>query len=58
MGDKMGDKTYQNPSKHQKINKEGIKPDFEVDLTKDSEGYYETGFEKDTQILKAIEILK
>lgn len=43
---------------HNEINKVGIKPDVEVDLTKNEEGYYETGMDKDAQILKAIEILK
>lgn len=42
---------------HNKINKIGIIPDVEVDLTKDAEGYYETGFDKDAQILKAVEVL-
>ena len=56
-GIKITTEEYFTPN-HNKINKEGIKPDVEVDLTKDSEGYYETGFEKDAQILKAIEILK
>lgn len=56
-GIKITTEEYYTPN-HNKINKEGIKPDVEVDLTKDSEGYYETGFEKDAQILKAIEILK
>ena len=40
-----------------KINKEGIKPDVEVNLTKDANGYYETKIDKDAQILKAKEIL-
>ncbi len=43
---------------HNKIHKVGIKPDIEVDLTKDSQGYYETSIEKDAQIQKAIEELK
>lgn len=43
---------------HNEINNVGIEPDVEVDLTKDEDGYYETGFDKDAQILKAIEILK
>lgn len=43
---------------HNKIHKVGIKPDIEVDLTKDSQGYYETSMEKDAQIQKAIEELK
>lgn len=43
---------------HNKIHKVGIKPDVEVDLTKDEQGYYETSMEKDAQIQKAIEELK
>lgn len=56
-GIKITTEEYFTPN-HNKINKEGIKPDVEVNLTKDAEGYYETGFDKDAQILKAIEILK
>ena len=43
---------------HNKINKLGITPDYEVDLTKDENGNYETGEEKDAQLLKAIEVLE
>lgn len=43
---------------HNKIHKVGINPDVEVDLTKDSQGNYETSMEKDAQIQKAIEELK
>lgn len=43
--------------KHDKINKIGISPDVEVDLTIDENGYYETSMDKDAQLLKAIEIL-
>ena len=43
---------------HNKINKIGITPDYEVDLTKDENGNYETGEQKDAQLLKAIEVLK
>ena len=43
---------------HNKIHKVGIKPDIEVDLTKNEQGYYETSMEKDAQIQKAIEELK
>ena len=43
--------------KHDKINKIGIAPDVEVDLTIDENGYYETSMDKDAQLLKAIEIL-
>ena len=42
---------------HNKINKIGITPDYEVDLTQDSEGNYELGEEKDAQLLKAIEVM-
>ena len=56
-GIKITTEEYYTPN-HNKINKEGIKPDVEVNLTKDAEGYYETGVDKDAQILKAIEILR
>lgn len=56
-GLKITTEEYYTPN-HNKINKEGIKPDIEVDLTKDAEGYYETGIDKDAQIKKALEILK
>ena len=56
-GLKITTEEYYTPN-HKKINKEGIKPDVEVDLTKDANGYYETGIDKDAQLLKAIEILK
>lgn len=42
---------------HNKIQKTGITPDVEVDLTKDAGGNYETG-DKDAQLLKAIEVIK
>lgn len=48
---------YYTPN-HNKINKVGITPDVEVQLTKDANGYYETSADKDAQLLKAIEILK
>ena len=48
---------YYTPN-HNKINKVGITPDVEVQLTKDENGYYETSADKDAQLLKAIEILK
>lgn len=44
--------------KHNKIHKVGIKPDIEVDLTKDAEGYYETSEDKDAQLQRAIQELK
>lgn len=56
-GLKITTEEYYTPN-HNRINKEGIKPDVEVDLTKDADGYYETDIEKDVQIKKAIEILK
>lgn len=55
-GIKITTEEYYTPN-HNKINKEGIKPDIEVDLTKDAEGYYETDIDKDAQILKAREII-
>ena len=48
---------YYTPN-HNKINKEGITPDVEVDLTKNAEGKYETEFDKDAQVKKAIETIK
>ena len=42
---------------HNEINAKGIKPDEEIELTRDSEGYYETSEDKDAQLLKAIEII-
>lgn len=56
-GLKITTEEYYTPN-HNKINKEGIKPDVEIDLTKDEDGYYETTIDKDAQLLKAIEILK
>ena len=41
---------------HTSINKVGIEPDVEVDLTKDSNGRYETSKDNDAQLLKAIEM--
>ncbi len=55
-GLKITTEEYFTPN-HNKINKEGIKPDVEVNLTKDANGYYETKIDKDAQILKAKEIL-
>ncbi|MGN1300637.1 MAG: S41 family peptidase [Clostridia bacterium] len=55
-GLKITTEEYFTPN-HNKINKEGIKPDVEVNLTKDANGYYETEIDKDAQILKAKEIL-
>lgn len=56
-GLKITTEEYFTPN-HNKINKIGIKPDIEIDLTKDANGYYETGEDKDAQLLKAIETLK
>lgn len=56
-GLKITTEEYYTPN-HNKINKEGIKPDVEIGLTKDEDGYYETTMDKDAQLLKAIEILK
>lgn len=56
-GLKITTEEYFTPN-HNKINKIGIKPDIEIDLTKDVNGYYETGEDKDAQLLKAIETLK
>ena len=44
--------------KHTQINLVGIKPDIEVELTKDEYGIYQTDKENDKQLLKAIEVLK
>lgn len=55
-GLKVTTEEYYTPN-HNKINKEGIKPDVEINLTKDEDGYYETDIDKDAQILKAKEIL-
>lgn len=55
-GLKVTTEEYYTPN-HNKINKEGIKPDVEINLTKDEDGYYETAIDKDAQILKAKEIL-
>ena len=55
-GLKVTTEEYYTPN-HNKINKEGIKPDVEINLTKDADGYYETAIDKDAQILKAKEIL-
>ncbi len=41
---------------HTSINKVGIEPDVEVDLTKDSNGRYETSKDNDAQLLKATEM--
>ena len=56
-GLKITTEEYYTPN-HNKINKEGITPDVEVDLTKNAEGKYETEFDKDAQVQKAIETIK
>ena len=56
-GLKITTEEYYTPN-HNKINKEGITSDVEVDLTKNSEGKYETEFDKDAQVQKAIETVK
>lgn len=56
-GLKITTEEYYTPN-HNKINKEGITPDVEVDLTKNSEEKYETEFDKDAQVKKAIETIK
>lgn len=56
-GLKITTEEYYTPN-HNKINKEGITPDVEVDLTKNSEGKYETEFDKDAQVQKALEMVK
>ena len=56
-GLKITTEEYYTPN-HNKINKEGITPDVKVDLTKNSEGKYETEFDKDAQVKKAIETIK
>ena len=43
---------------HTQINLVGIKPDIEVELSKDEYGVYQTDKENDKQLLKAIEVLK
>ena len=56
-GLKITTEEYYTPN-HNKINKVGIKPDVEIELTKDSDGNYETEMNKDSQLLKAEEIIK
>ena len=54
-GIKLTTNAYYTP-KHNEINKVGIKPDIEVELT-EGEDFYSVEREKDTQLKKAIEIL-
>ena len=56
-GLKITTEEYYTPN-HNQLNKEGITPDVEVDLTKNSEGKYETEFDKDAQVQKALEMVK
>ena len=56
-GLKITTEEYYTPN-HNKINKVGIKPDVEVELTKDSNGNYETSEDKDAQLLKAKEVIQ
>ena len=48
---------YYTPN-HIAINKVGLDPDVKVDLTKDSDGKYQTDKDNDAQLLKAIQLLK
>lgn len=56
-GIKITTEEYQTPS-HNKINKVGIEPDEKVELPEDVESELNVPEEKDTQLDKAIEILK
>ena len=55
-GIKITTDEYYTPN-HVQINKKGLSPDYETNLTVDEDGYYETSMDKDAQILKAIEVL-
>lgn len=55
-GIKITTDEYYTP-KHNAINGVGITPDYDVDLTKDSNGKYQTAEDNDAQLLKAIEVL-
>lgn len=55
-GIKITTDEYYTPN-HNQINKKGLTPDYEVDLTVGEDGYYETSIDKDAQLLKAREIL-
>ena len=55
-GIKITTDEYYTPN-HIQINKKGLSPDYETNLTVDEDGYYETSMDKDAQILKAIEVL-
>lgn len=55
-GLKITTEEYYTPM-HKTINKVGILPDEEVDLTKDEQGNYQTEENNDAQLLKAIEII-
>ena len=56
-GIKITTEEYQTPN-HNKINKIGIEPDETVELPEDIESVLNVPEEKDTQLKKAIEILK
>ena len=55
-GIKITTDEYYTPN-HNQINKKGLTPDYEVDLTVSEDGYYETSIDKDAQLLKAREIV-
>lgn len=55
-GIKITTDEYYTPN-HNQINKKGLTPDYEVDLTVGEDGYYETSIDKDAQLLKARKIL-
>ena len=55
-GIKLTTNAYYTPN-HNEINKVGIKPDIEVEL-QEGENFYSIEMENDTQLQKAIEILK
>lgn len=55
-GIKLTTNAYYTPN-HNEINKVGIKPDIEVEL-QEGENFYSVEMENDTQLQKAIEILK
>lgn len=56
-GLKITTNEYYTPN-HIEINKKGIQPDETISLTIGKDGYYETSEDKDTQLKKAIEIIK
>ena len=56
-GLKITTEEYYTPNRN-KINKIGIKPDYEIELPKSTENIYEVEQDDDTQLKKAIELLK